>query len=103
MISRGTTPTYVLTLPDNVDLTNASLVYVTFADTFYKSFLEKTQDDITIDHNVVEVFLTQEETLTFPLSEALVQINWITADGKRVATEIKSVYSAKNLKEVKIE
>ena len=102
MISRGTTPTYKLTLPQDIDLTAASSVYVTFSDTYYKKIIEKTGAELVINTNIVDVYLTQEETLMFPTGNALVQINWTIQEGnvtKRIATEIKRIESCRNLKE----
>ena len=102
MISRGTTPTYKLTLPQDIDLTAASSVYVTFSDTYYKKIIEKTGEELSIDTNIIEVYLTQAETLMFPSGSVLVQVNWTIQEGsvtKRIATEIKRVESCRNLKE----
>ena len=105
MISRGTTPTYKLTLPTDIDLSTATSVYVTFSDTFYNTLLEKTGDDLDINANIVDVYLTQEETLSFPSGSILLQINWTIVEGnktKRLASEIKRVESSRNLKEEEI-
>ena len=102
MISRGTTPTYKLTLPQDIDLSGASSVYVTFSDTYYKKIIEKTGAELSIDTNIIEVYLTQAETLAFPTGSVLVQVNWTIVQGsktKRIATEIKRVESCRNLKE----
>lgn len=102
MVSRGTTPTYRLILQDTtIDLAEANDVYVTFADGKYNKIIEKTGADLYIDGNVVEIFLTQEETLKLPSGEILVQINWTYQEGtttKRAASQIVRTTSARNLK-----
>jgi len=102
MVSRGTTPTYRLILQDTtIDLAEANNVYVTFADGKYNKIIEKTGADLYIDGNVVEIFLTQEETLKLPAGELLVQINWTYNEGtttKRAASQIVRTTSARNLK-----
>ena len=102
MVSRGTTPTYRLILQDTtIDLAEANDVYVTFADGKYNKIIEKTGADLHIDGNVVEIFLTQEETLKLPSGEILVQINWTYQEGtttKRAASQIVRTTSARNLK-----
>ena len=102
MVSRGTTPTYRLILQDTtIDLAEANDVYVTFADDKYNKIIEKTGADLYIDGNVVEIFLTQEETLKLPSGEILVQINWTYNEGgtvKRAASQIVRTTSARNLK-----
>ncbi len=102
MVSRGTTPTYRLILQDTtIDLAEANDVYVTFADGKYNKIIEKTGSDLYIDGNVVEIFLTQEETLKLPAGELLVQINWTYQEGtttKRAASQIVRTTSARNLK-----
>lgn len=102
MVSRGTTPTYRLILQDTtIDLAEANDVYVTFADGKYNKIIEKTGADLYIDGNIVEIFLTQEETLKLPAGELLVQINWTYQEGtttKRAASQIVRTTSARNLK-----
>lgn len=99
--SRGTTPTYTLTLPSTVDLTGKD-VYVTFADKNYKKIIEKTNTDLDIDTNVIEVFLTQAETLKFPLAQVMVQVNWVSEEAGHIArgaSVIKQIPTCRNLKE----
>ena len=102
MISRGTTPTYTLKLPNDIDLSEASAVYVTFTDLYFKKIIEKKDDELVIDTNTIDVYLTQEETLKFPTGEAQVQVNYLIVNGTRtdrIASEIKKVQSCRNLHE----
>ena len=72
---KGITPTFTLTLPDDIDLGLASNVYVTFGRRG-KKVLEKTGNDLAIDDNEIGVFLSQEETLALPTGEVEIQVNW---------------------------
>ena len=96
---KGTTPTFTLTLPETVDLSTASNVYVTFKKN--DVILTKTGEDLSIDRNTVSVFLTQEETLAFPDGQIRLQINWTYVEGntmKRACSEVANVYFQQNLK-----
>lgn len=93
---RGTTPTFQLTINDEtVDLTSADNVYVTFADKCWS--ITKTGEDLDVSTNQVDVYLSQEETLSFPKGNVYVQINWTFDNGKRACTTIASVKVTKNL------
>lgn len=97
---RGTTPTYTFKLPQDIDLGIAETVYVTFSNKQYQTLLTKRDDDLDINNNTVSVFLSQEETLSIPKGEALVQINWIYDDGgkrKRACSKIIPVPVDRNL------
>ena len=97
---KGITPTFTLTLSDEtLDLGTATSVYVTFADRDGKVLLTKTGADLVIDENVVEVYLTQAETLSFP-QKVSIQVNWTYNDGgtvKRDCSEIAITYFRNNL------
>lgn len=100
MISRGTTPTYTFTLPETIDLTAAEKIIVTFAKSDYTKIMDKTGDDIDVSAHSVSVYLTQEETLAFPTSSILVQMNIMMVDGgvtKRIPTEIVRIPTCRNL------
>ncbi len=86
---RGTTPTFTLTFDDpDLDLTQAQNVYVTFA--YRNSSLTKTGESLTVAEKSIDVYLTQAETLEFPIGDIKVQANWTTASGGRTASEIVS-------------
>lgn len=59
-IPRGVTPTFTLTFTDNIDLTQAEHVYVTFVG---GKAITKSDDDLTVAERQIDVYLTQEETL----------------------------------------
>lgn len=97
---KGTTPTYIFTLPEDIDLSSAESVYVTFSKTNYEEILTKQGDELEIDANTVSVYLSQDETLSFPRTEVLIQINWtFEEDGemKRACTEIIRDQAHRNL------
>lgn len=97
---RGTTPTYILTLPQEIDLSVADGIYVTFSNKQYQILLTKSGDDLEIEANTIKVFLTQEETLSMPRCEVYMQVNWIYDDGdvrKRACSVIKEVPVRRNL------
>lgn len=97
---RGTTPTYTFTLPETVDLTLASDVYVTFSKNNDQEIFTKTGSDIEVTEHTVEVYLTQEETLSFPDGNIQVQLNWIYTEGtkrKRACSEKVSIKANRNL------
>lgn len=96
MLPRGTTPTYRLKLNDeNVDLTLANNVYVSFKGQY--GGIEKTGEDLTISAHQVDVYLNQTETLKFTEGEIEIQINWTYTDGQRACTVIKTEKVGKNL------
>ena len=99
-VMKGTTPTFTLTLPEDIDLDKATTVYVTlsYMSSGREIFTKKTEE-LVIDKNVIYVFLTQEETLSFP-SSAQLQVNWVYDDAgvnKRASSEIVNIEFANNL------
>jgi hypothetical protein len=95
---KGTTPTLTLTFPENtVDLTTASNVYVTFA--WSTKTLTKTGSDLAVSPHSIDVYLTQAETLRFPVGAVKVQANWVFSDGSREASNISSYDFTANLLE----
>lgn len=97
---KGTTPTFTLTFPDDVDLTLANHVYVTFEKG--NKELRKTGTDLVVTEHQIDVFLSQEETLSFPSGDVALQVNWTYTDGgvtKRVASNIVNVNMRTNLED----
>ena len=94
-VARGATPTFTLTFREGIDLTQAASVYVTFSSG--KSVITKTGEDLTLTENTIGVFLSQKDTLSFPIGEVEVQANWITSNNKRVVSEISKVKIDKQL------
>lgn len=93
---QGTTPTFVLTLPETVDLTEARNVYVTFRQGSQNA-LTKTGDDLIVYAHEVDVYMTQKDTLQFRDGIVLVQMNWTFSGGQRAATNIVELNWDENL------
>ena len=100
-IIQGVTPTFTLTVPETIDLTEAQNVYATFSQS--KTSLTKSGSDLTVREHEVDVYLSQAETLAFQKGIVSVQLNWTYADGSRGATWKKGIEWDENLlKEVLI-
>ena len=96
---RGTTPTYTFTLPDTVDLTEATNIYVSFAKFNGEEIYRKTGSDLVVSEHSVDLYMTQAETLALP-DEVKIQLNWTYQEGtraKRACSEIFSITTKKNL------
>ena len=81
---QGVTPTFTFIAPEEVDLSTATKVWVTFSTQDERELLTKAGDDLTITTNRAEVYLTQQETLKLPVGTLKVQLNWIYADDGKV-------------------
>lgn len=92
---QGTTPTFILTLPDTIDMAAISNMYFTLEQGEVK--LTKKGDDLSIDGHDVLVFLSQEETLKFKTGRALLQLNWTYPEGVRACSNIVTVNVGLNL------
>ena len=98
---RGTTPTFSLTVKgdDNLDLRQASSVYVTIRQR--NTEIELTGDDLTLEARVIHCFLPQEESLKLIRGDAEIQANWtyVTQSGitRRNATVVRSLVIGKQL------
>lgn len=96
---KGITPTFTLTLPEDIDLSFASHIYVTLGRKG-KAILQKTEEDLDIDANIVSVFLDQAETLALPEGEVQIQVNWTYQEAgvtKRACSEIAKTWWKRNL------
>lgn len=96
--ARGTTPTITFTLDDDdLDLTLAKNVYVTFKygnKTLTKSTIN---DELDISANTISVTFTQQETLDFGESKVEVQVNWTYENGIRWSTDCASYRVSRQL------
>ena len=98
-IVRGTTPTIVGTVKNEMDLTTIQEVWVYIAQQ-NKVKIDKLYQDVTIDaeHNKISVKLEQEDTLKLKANQdALFQIRMLLTDGTALATiatevEVAEVY-----------
>ena len=92
---QATTPTFVLTLPNTIDLSQAANVYFTLKQGAVE--IKKTGDELTVSTNTVSVSLSQAETLGLTPGQARIQLNWTYADGKRACSNIAHVAVNENL------
>lgn len=101
----GTTPTFVLSITDeDVDLTLASRVIVSFKQAASGIDLRKQGDSIEVEAKEVSVYLTQAETLSFATNKPIkIQVNWVYEDKSRSCTVIKTITASENLIEEVIE
>lgn len=92
---QATTPTFILTLPDTVDLSQAANIYFSLRQK--NVIIEKSNDDLTVDGQTVSVYLSQAETLQLISGAAQIQLNWTYANGSRACSNIVSVQVTENL------
>ena len=96
---KGTTPTLTLTFDEGVNLSEAQHVVVTFATDYHKVIGEKSDSELDISENKIEITFTQAETLRMKPGPMLVQVNLLYSDGKRSASNIGQVEWLYNLKD----
>lgn len=95
-VSKGTTPTIILQLnQENLDLTQANNVYVTFKSNL--KTVTKCGDSLTVEPNQVSVYLSQKDTLGFNLEDVAVQVNWTYDEGRRACSTIAFIKIYPNL------
>lgn len=93
---QGTTPTFTLTLPETIDLSEAEHVIFTIEQLGHA--VSKNENEMTINAHEVAISLGQEDTLYFDDAfEAMIQLNWTYEDGTRAATKVKTIKVDKNL------
>lgn len=92
---QATTPTFVLTLPETVDLTEPIHFYFTIMQGNVR--IEKADSDLVIDGQTISVYLSQAETLTLTPGMVKLQLNWTYANGSRACSNIVSVNVTENL------
>lgn len=99
---RWTTPTFVIS-PRNVpslDFTQAESMYFTITTNSIK--ITKTGKDLSIEPQLVKVYMSQEDTGKLKEGEAEIQLNWMYTDaltGRRLraATKPRKICIDKNL------
>lgn len=105
-IIRGTTPTIIITVKDDIDLTQVDEVWV-YISQQNKVRVDKTTESITIDpvEKQMMVSLTQQDTLNLKEGDALFQIRLLLTDGTALATiaddvEIRQIYKGGIIEDV---
>lgn len=74
---RYSTPT--ITIETDIELQDLTEIWVSFKQD--NTILRKTKEQITIDNNIIKIFLTQEETAKFKAYEnVMVQVRWLKDD-----------------------
>lgn len=96
---QATTPTIIMTLPNDVDLTEAQTVVFSLVQG--SSVIRKVIENA--EAHQVSVYLTQEETLGLSNGNAQIQLNWTYADGSRACTNIVNINVTPNLLKAVIE
>ena len=97
-MKRGTTPTFALSL-EGIDYDMLDTVYVTFKQD--NRVITKTGDDVELDkdNQIINVSLTQSETLSFRQGYVFIQLRAVTKGGNAVATDIVRINADGILKE----
>ena len=99
---KALTPTITMTFPDTLDLDEAAHVCFTMTQG-NRVVIEKKDAQLTISDNVVQVWLSQADTLALSVGEAKYQLNWTYApDGAgnvaRGASDVHKMTITENLK-----
>lgn len=78
---RGTTPTILITLPSDIDVSSIDVAYLSF-EQYGAKVLEKALEDMTVitSSNSIGVALTQAETLAFKLATVGFQLRFGIGD-----------------------
>ena len=99
---KALTPTITMTFPDTLDLDEAAHVYFTMSQGGH-AIIEKKDAQLTISDNVVQVWLSQSDTLKLSPGEAEFQLNWtyapdLAGNVARGGSDIHKIQITKNLK-----
>lgn len=87
-MTRGTTPSYIITIKDLDDLAGN---HVEVDIKQGAALLQFEDDDVIIDENTIKITLTQEQTLTLSAGSAKLQVRGIRQDGTAWASNIITV------------
>ena len=81
---QGLTPTITVTVGNDIDLTEAAHIYVSFKQG--KKLLKLT-DGFDVTEHQVDIYLEQADTLSFDPGSVEIQLNWTFSSGQRAATK----------------
>lgn len=87
---RATTPTHKFTLPFNYTQ-YVKKILITYSQKG-NIVLEKNENDVQIDGNIVSYKLTQEETKLFSNGDVRVQVRVLTIDNDALASKEQTVH-----------
>lgn len=95
---QGVTPTIIVRFPQEIDLTDAEHVYVSFRQGVK---LLRLDEGFDVSAHQVDVYLEQAQTLMFIPGEMTMQVNWTYPSGQRGATKkIRILVDSNHLLEV---
>lgn len=94
-MTQATTPTFILTLPEEIDMSSISNMYFSLEQGATK--LLKTGSALSINGRTISVYLTQDDTVKFNRGHALLQLNWTYGDGSRACSTIVTINVDPNL------
>ena len=95
-ILQATTPTFILTVPNSVDLTTVRNLCFSLKQN-NNVLINKFIDALTVESHTVSVFLTQIETLKLSAGQAKIQLNWLWSNGTRGGTYEVTITILENL------
>lgn len=91
-----TTPAVTLTLK-GVTFDGTEKVWVSIRQKESEIDITDATVDTSGEHPVITFTLTQEQTAGLALGAALIQVNWVTSEDERGATDIATVNVTRNL------
>lgn len=97
---QGLTPTISVRVPDTIDLNEMAHIYPSIkqkqGDPAKRQTVLLRPDVFDVQPHQVDIYLTQEETLTLTPGSAEIQLNWTYATGQRGATRPKVISVLEN-------
>ena len=93
---KGTAPIHTFTLP--FDAEQIEKLRINYAQS-RKIVLIKTEEDAEMNGNVVQVKLTQADTLQFSDGNVEIQLDILTKTGEPLRSDIYNVYASRCLNE----
>ena len=102
MLPKGLTTTFTIKFSDEeIQLTHAEAIFVTFENTKTGIKIQKTGSDLEVSYNTIRTTLSQRETLRLGVGKLEIMVNWVL-DGVRDASNIMTYELTKNLIEKEI-
>ena len=99
---RGTMPTFTITI-NGIELSEMHAIHVTFKSD--STILDLTEsDNMEINENTISIWLTQEQSLSLKeTAQTSLQVNGLTVDNKRWASNIATIVVKRQLLDEVIE
>lgn len=91
-IIRGTTPTLVITIKNDLDFSMITEVWI-YISQYNKVRIDKTFTDVAFNpvEKTISVPLSQEDTLNARAGDAIFQMRLLLSDGTALATKAKNI------------